>query len=191
MPDYTEFLTESQLAAEEEAWESEKLHLRYVAGIARMCADYEVGSILEMGCGTGWVPRELPETLSYVGMDANRSCLNLAHRKNVTRPFYEGDVRTWIPGYQTDLVCCFAVLKHFALSEWKSVIHAVLRHGRYGLFTQPVALECRDDQKEMKLAWPHVWVDEATLQEAVKEAGHEVLWRDNHVEPLIATRRVP
>jgi len=171
LPDYSQWLTYERLQAEETQWAdpSTRTWPSFVDWIMKIAdADEDVQSIVEFGCGTGWVPANLPPELSYVGIDANPMCLALAMKKNRGRLFSLADIRDE-HRLTYDISCAFSVLKHFGLHEWDTAVAKVLRCGvRYSLFSMPIADDTKDDGTE----FPHVWVTEQRLVRAVEKAGH-------------------
>jgi len=167
--DYSVWLDSFRLAREEQLWaESEMPHL-YANRVRQVIEEHGCRSVIELGCGTGWVPTLLPGTVEYVGVDGNPECLQYARQKT-TRLFLHADIRGL--RYPTqDLVCSFAVLKHFALEEWPAVLGKVLSHGRVGLFTMNVGPGDRDDFNE---GFAHTWVSAVTLDRAVEACGHRI-----------------
>lgn len=194
LPDYADWLTPERLAVEERLWERDQVYVRYVAAIERLAAEHRIRSIEEIGCGTGYVATALDAlaerdpTFTYIGYDRNVGCLERARAKNVDRrwvSFQNCEIRTLSPA--TDLVCGFAVLKHFRLAEWSELFTRLFRFARFGLFTIPIAAESKDDGTE----FTHVWLSEADLSAALARAGHVELWRDttDNLEPIIATQK--
>jgi SAM-dependent methyltransferase len=187
-PDYSTWLTPDRLAIEERYWADPALRTwpLFVAAIAKIRERYPINWIIEFGCGTGWVPSQLPSPVRYAGVDSNARCLALAVEKFRGRDapevgFYNADIRTveitpWSPDAPDvfDLACSFSVLKHFGLHEWDAVVAQILKHGRYGVFSMSVGSEVLDDGVE----FPHVWVTQERLRQAVQAAGHDVLWLD-------------
>lgn len=196
LPDYADWLTPERLAVEERLWERDQVYVRYVAAIEQLAvADTVFGSIVEFGCGTGYVATALDHLAKYdpdfryIGYDRNEGCLERARAKNANRrwaSFVNREIRTLSP--DADLVCGFAVLKHFRLDEWPGLFARLFRFARNGLFTIPIAAESKDDGTE----FTHVWLSESDLSAALARAGHVELWRDttDKVEPIIATRRL-
>lgn len=177
LPSYAEWLTPSRLKVEEEKWADSELRTWpiFVNWINWVLQDKNVLSMIEFGCGTGWVAKAMPPDLNYVGVDANPHCLAMAMEKNPGRWFARDDIR--IKQLHTfDLSCAFSVLKHFGLHEWDEVVGNVVGAGMVSLFSMPVGPEEKDDGTE----FPHVWVTPAHLQEAVLAAGHIVV----RLEPI-------
>jgi SAM-dependent methyltransferase len=168
-PDYSVWLTPERLGAEEAQWALTGIYRLYAERLLEVAHLEGCASVLEIGCGTGWVPTVLPPSLRYLGVDANPDCVALAMTKS-DRTFMVKDVRDLPAQEWADLVCAFAVLKHFALSEWRDVLQRVLSMGRVGLFTMNVGLQDADDFEQ---GFPHTWVSWDTLAGAVRSAGHE------------------
>lgn len=177
LPDYSAWLTPERLVHEESLWAdpAQRTWPIFVDWINRLAADDSVCSIIEYGCGTGWVPANISPKLHYVGIDANPDCLLRAMRRNPTRLFSLADVRIEQP-LTFDVACAFSFLKHFGLHEWDAIVAKVLRRGRYGLFSMPVG----DRNEDTGTEFPHVWVTEEHLREAIHAAEHELL----QMEPL-------
>lgn len=172
--DYSVWLTPERLAAEERLWKEVAIYRLYADAVLRTCEEEGCRSVLEIGCGTGWVPTLLPSEIDYTGVDANEGCLALARQKSGAR-FLNADIRG-LQHRPVDLVCSFAVLKHFALQEWTGVLARVLSFGRIGLFTMNVGPFDRDDFEQ---GFAHTWIGQETLEAAVAAAGHRIV--DQHV----------
>lgn len=190
--DYSEWLTPERLEIEERLWAEVGIHSTYATEV--IAAAY-IGlqsynrrnrelTVLEVGCGTGWTAMRLHERLKetekalwYVGVDANEGCLRLARTKS-PGGFVQADIRTLAPtgdpetDLSSDVVCAFAVFKHFALAEWKDIVVRVLKLGRAGVFTMNVGDQDLDDFSN---GFPHTWVSTLTLAQAVDAAGHTIV----------------
>lgn len=192
--DYAEWLTPERLIAEEEAWASSRDYVRYADAVTALVdSDPSICTIQELGSGTGWVPWELSQRgilrhRSYVGLDKNVHCLDKARERNAfvsQVAFGRVDLRTYHP--IADVVCSFAVLKHFRLEEWERLFVQWFRAARYGCFTVPIAGQSRADSEP---EFTHVWLSEADLAQAIRAAGHEEVRRvADPFEPIIITRR--
>ena len=169
--DYSVWLDrEGQLAAEERGWAENHEKEVYAGYLKRLFPKIgHVPTVLELGCGTGWVPALLVDTqVLYAGVDGNAGCVELARRKT-KHQFHHADLRTFELWAPVDIVCAFAVLKHFALVEWNDVVAKVLRHGRYGIFTMRIGERDLDD---LSRGFPHTLVSLERLRSAVAAAGH-------------------
>ena len=191
-PDYSVWLDDPQhLAAEELAWGFNQESKAYALWVKRIIDSKHASSVLELGCGTGWVPLQMAtlgvKNIRYTGVDGSAGCVKLARTKT-TYPFIHADLRT-LELTPVDIVCSFAVLKHFALHEWDAVVAKVLRHGKHGIFTMNVGRDFDD----FGFGFPHTTVSLVHLREAVWKAGHEVLSVETSpcggdAEPVVFTR---
>jgi len=185
--DYSEWLTPERLAEEERLWAEVAIYKLYAAETFKLVRSLNLKALIEVGCGTGWLPTALPPTLEYTGVDANAECLRLAQQKT-TQLFVQADVRNFY-WPERPLVVSFAMLKHFALFEWAEILGKVLALGRNALFTMNVGASDEDDFQH---GFPHTWVSDATLREAIRAAGHELVWATllHTGETMVHTRRV-
>ena len=173
-PDISEWYTPERIDAEEPLWSAGPYHDN-AQRVTDVCSRYNLSSVIEAGCGTGWIPTALSPSLGYIGIDNNPHMLFRARDKNPSRVFIQSDIRLLKPSLiSADLVCSFAVLKHFSLTEWSSVLSAILSIGQYGLFTQHVLL---DDRPAMEVGteFHHIWPTKPELMQAIASANHEVL----------------
>jgi predicted RNA methylase len=193
--DYADWLTPERLEIEEGHWASERMYERYAGAIRRLIRDgNDIRTILEFGAGTGWVPSVLDDLPldKYVCVDRNPGCVAKAHQRNAQRVAWVQvrsmeirDLRPF-PG-EYDLVCGFAVLKHFRVEEWQQLFVQLFASSRFGLFSMPLARRTVDDGIEHT----HVLVTEEFLAQAITAAGHRELWRDvaSLKEPIFAIGR--
>jgi len=197
-PDISEWYTPERIDSEEPLWGASKSYLIAVREVMGVCDPYGLTNVVEVGCGTAWIPTALPRHITYVGIDKNPHMLRRARVKNPDTVFIEWDIRELSKlNLTTDLVFSLGVLKHFSLDEWADRLKDILALGKYGLFTQHIFLnDARkpiDDGKE----YHHIWVTESQMIEAVDRAGHEIIWRDDtrldtgvgFPESSIATKR--
>lgn len=176
-PDYSLYLTPEQLQIEETHWATQALYKQYAALVQKLNLAPEA-RLLEVGCGTGWVPTQLPASLQYLGLDNNAGCLELARAKNPERRFVQYDIREFarcqIP---FDAVVSFAVLKHFGLHEWDQLVGYILRLAPQAAFTLPVykvdALPM--DAFDNGTDFPHVWIRQDRVERVVEQAGHRLV----------------
>jgi SAM-dependent methyltransferase len=166
MPDYSEWLSPEKLAAEETGWADSQLYMTYAAHIALLRTKSSINRILELGCGTGWVPTQFGPDVEYVGIDKNLDALNIARTKNIElRHFVQADIRDLntikINCPNAQLVCSFAVLKHFSLEEFASVFSRMLSLAPLGLFSMNFSNVVRDDGIEFH----HIWITMEWLAE--------------------------
>lgn len=198
-PDYSEWLTPKRLEIEEAYWERDKLYVGFADAIIEVCDIYAITSVIELGCGTGWVATQLPSSLNYTGLDANIWCIRAALKKDrelwangrERRAWLLSDIRDFCTGSIEDgrvyeLVCAFSVFKHFNLVEWDDVVSGVLQYGKHGLFTIPIG-ERGDNGTE----FPHVTVSIEMLEHAVRRGGHRIVSiRPQSTKEVLVTTKV-
>lgn len=186
-PDISEWYTPERVAAEEKVWAKGGDYRRNAEKIIEVCKKYGLWSVIEAGCGTGWIPGELRDTKIYYwfGVDKNPEMLRLARAKNPGKFFVRGDLRNLRNLGPAHLVCSFAVLKHFSLEDWPWVLKSILSIGTFGLFTQHML----DDGREPFDAgreWHSIWPTRQGIVDAVTAAGHEVLdICDGTLDPVV------
>lgn len=177
-PDYSTWLTNERIGTEETAWATAGFHHTYAAHIHLLRSKFNIESVLEIGCGTGWVPTQLPHTISYTGFDKNEEVLRIARLKNLaSRNFIVADVRDLrLDAIQSlvtpQLVCSFAVLKHFSLDEWDLIFDKMVNLAPFGLFTMSVADENRDDGVDFH----HVYITKERLAQALNRNGRDLIY---------------
>jgi SAM-dependent methyltransferase len=175
-PDYSSYLTPAQLDVEEKLWAEGELYKKYSTIVNRL--GLKAGAnIIEVGCGTGWVPTQLSTGIQYTGLDKNPGCLAKASEKNPERIFLNTDIRDFAPWQLWDAVITFAVLKHFGLHEWDAIVERVLSLGKAAAFTLPVyendALPM--DAFDNGVDYPHVWIRRDRLEAVLEKAGHRIV----------------
>src|SRR6266403_150141 len=169
------FRNPENFSNEVKAWHSVGFQYTYAAHIALWCSKYPIKRILELGCGIGLVPINLVPGIQYLGIDQSEEAIELATSSNSKSiEFRVRDIRNldsleWVP----DLVCSFAVLKHFSLEEWDSVFSSMLVRGDFGLFTMSIAEEDTDDG----ILVHHSWITRERLSSLLKKSGYEMLYR--------------
>lgn len=198
LPDVSQWYTPDRISAEEEIWLAGE-HYRENAGrVVEVCYAHNLTSIMEFGCGIGLIPSLLPPDLTYVaGIDANHYMIQRAEARNPNISFVLADIRQLQGASHADLVCAFALLKHFSLTEWPSILKIILSHGDYALFNQHAL---PDDRTPFDAGtdWHSAWPRRCDILSAISAAGHKVIaWDDSHVdlgvgapEAYITTRRI-
>jgi predicted TPR repeat methyltransferase len=198
LPDVSQWYTPDRISAEEDIWLAGEHYRENARRITDICHAQNLRTVLEFGCGIGLIPSVLPPEIEYVGgIDANYYMIQRAEARNPTISFAHADIRKTDGRVQVDLVCSFAVLKHFSLVEWPTILSKILAHGRFALFNQhalPDTREPFDAGKDWHSAWPR----RCDILAAISAAGHEVIdWDDSHVdsgvgapEAYITTRRI-
>lgn len=199
-PDISDWYTPERISAEEPQWEQGAAYKNYVQRILQVCRLYDLHSVVEVGCGTGWIPLALDSSLLYIaGIDKNPYMIDRSRKKNPGKTFIECDIRD-MGGLlvSADLVCSFAVLKHFSLAEWSARLRDILRLAPYGLFTQHVLLDGRSSMNTGDDGFHVIWPTRSEVLQAINDAGHELLSLDEHSlyneevgapESIIVTRR--
>lgn len=176
MNDYSEFLTAEKLEIEERGW-AEGFHNKKMADlVSSVCEKHGLVTIIEMGCGTGWVPSYLPPYLLYLGVDKNPICILHAKMKNLSHGtrtgFTQADIRNFIlPDAPFDMVVSLSVLKHFRPEEWQEVFLKIMEKGYYACFTMSIGPQVINDGVE----FPHTYITKELLLESLELAGKEIL----------------
>jgi SAM-dependent methyltransferase len=176
--DYSEFLTPEKLEIEEEGW-AEGFHNKKMADlVTSVCDDHDLITVIEMGCGTGWVPFYLPQNLLYLGVDKNSLCIQKAWAKNFKIAarrhisFVCDDIRDFIlPDAPFDMVVSLSVLKHFRPEEWQYVFIKIMEKGDYACFTMSIGPNIVNDGVE----FPHTYITKELLLESLELAGKKIL----------------
>jgi len=193
--DYSDYLMDpAHLENEESEWARQGFYKKNAGAVRDVLQSRGLKTVVEFGCGSGWVAYELGEkgySNSYIGIDKNPNCIDLAHTRNQYMTFIEGDVRDlW--SFDCDVVCAFAFLKHFSLEEWGSILCHILEYGKFGVFAVAIADHDLDDGTD----FPHTSVTLEHLDRAVAAAGHKILKTEHQAdsatgyEMLVWTERV-
>jgi cyclopropane fatty-acyl-phospholipid synthase-like methyltransferase len=194
--DFSDWMDEKRFLNEKAGWLRDKLYLEYAGMINKVCAEYNLKSILEIGCGAGLIPRHLNGDLTYSAVDANIHCVREACARNPNLEISLEDIRDFSHP-PVDLVCSFAVLKHFSLIEVSPIFKKMASFGRYFLSTIQFSDQDLDDGSE---GYPHIWMEESSLNAMVLFAEHEIVWKrtrwsgESHgitgEEKYVLTRRI-
>lgn len=211
---YNDWLTRERVATEESHWSDEvaksKGNWQYARAVARAISLVQQRpTVVEFGCGTGWVPRLLADFatsgapylrgLVYVGYDLNDECLRLARGRPTHTTMHvqfaqmdmRSAVKTHAPGH---IACCFAALKHLPISEAKRMLADLLRAGGcMGAAVFTVALSGLDEDREDECEFVHTRLARATVDRIIADAGHAVEFEEPVIgheadEILICTR---
>ncbi len=183
--DYAAWLTPDRLAEEERLWGSDYTRTwpDFIAAIERVDSISNlkgrfIQTMIEFGCGTGWVARYIPFGLIYHGVDSNEECIARARDRNPGLSFTCCDLRKHaLPPTGLDLSCAFSVMKHFGLHEWDAVLAKVLSPGRWGLFSIPLLPDDAQDFDD-GVEFPHVHIRRSRVLRAVENAGRQVYGMD-------------
>jgi SAM-dependent methyltransferase len=86
--------------------------------------------ILELGCGTGNVLKELTKQYALTGIDNAEQMLTIAKKKAPRASFYRQDIRDFkLPDQFDAILCVFDTINHLTKqSEWKSLFRASYHH---------------------------------------------------------------
>lgn len=196
LPDISQWYTAERVAEEERVWAEGQHYKENARRIESVCDKYNLATVLEFGCGTGWIPRVLDPTLLYIaGLDANPHMIALARAKNPHHRFILHDIRYPI-AMGGELCCAFAVLKHFSLADWPLVLSNILSRAHYGLFNMHALPDDREPF-DAGTEWHSSWPRRCDIVAAISAAGHIVIdWDDSHLdsgvgapEAYITTRR--
>src|ERR1044071_6564912 len=94
--------------------------------------------ICDFGCGRGWLAGEMTKFGNVVGVDLSREGVELARKAWSNVRFEVGDVTTWRPGYEFDLVVSSEVLEHIVNKRsFVETACAILRPGGFVILTTP------------------------------------------------------
>lgn len=181
LPDYSTWLTDERLAAEEKAWLEAGFHKVYAEVVDRALGRSMAPVVLELGCGIGLVPKELicvrNRPCVYYGVDANLECVRRARIRNMgVADFIEADIRDITMESDLEesfsvprpyLVCSFAVLKHFAVKELCELLARIVRMAPRAIFSIPVATQLNNDGIEFN----HSWLTWSALNSIIGGAG--------------------
>lgn len=186
--DYADWLTRERVEAEERLWARDQKYRRYATAVNELVNLYGATTVEEIGCGTGWVPTAISPR-EYIGYDRNPHCLELARAKNQNRPwasFVDAEIRTLVPQHN-DLVCAFAVLKHFSLDELPSLFQRLFGKAWFVAFTMPIANNDIEDGTE----FTHSRWSEDTVLGITQSCGLLVIGLDttDEEEPLFTAIR--
>jgi SAM-dependent methyltransferase len=98
-----------------------RLLRRFVARLGSTVEAMRPSSILDLGCGEGFVAQELARRLpgvAYVGFDVSAEAVLRARQLNPELEFHQADVLGPLPGPErADVVLCIEVLEHLASPE--------------------------------------------------------------------------
>lgn len=89
-------------------------------------------SILELGCGTGNILKNLPKSYELHGLDNSEGMLSIAQNQVPNATFYLDDMTTFKLGRKFDaILCIFDSINHLtSKSQWKKTFSNVYNHLR-------------------------------------------------------------
>ena len=185
LPDYSEYLKRPKMLdyIESEWQKTLVLHERQADCINQISEDK---NIIEIGCATGNLAK-LIKTNEYIGFDKNEECIGLAKKKNPDKKFVVNDIRDIrrSKNQQADIVCAFAIMKHFGLHEWDDIMKKIISlSNEFVIFDMPVAEYTYDDGEVH--GHHHVWMTKDDLMNRLEYLGLEVYSVNdlNPVEPI-------
>jgi predicted TPR repeat methyltransferase len=184
LPDYSEFLRKKGMLSHiENEWLKSTIHEAQAAIINEIAEDK---SIIEIGCATGNLAK-LIKSNNYTGFDKNEECIEIAKKKRPDKTFLVKDIRDVrrSKNQQADIVCAFAIMKHFGLHEWDDILKKIISlSNEFVVFDMPVAEYTYDDGE--KHGHHHVWMTNEDLMNRLEYLGLEVysVNESNPVEPI-------
>jgi SAM-dependent methyltransferase len=116
------------------------------------------GSVLELGCGTGSVLKQLSPFYDVAGLDISPRMLAIARRKCPSIQLFRGDMTNFRLKRKFDaVICVFDSINHITRwPGWQNVFaraHAHLRDG--GVFLFDVNTEAKLKDLDRKPVWVH------------------------------------
>jgi SAM-dependent methyltransferase len=179
LPDLCNWWTPERIAAEDAVWLRDQFYFDYAAKILDLAREHGLNTVAEVGCGAGYVGECLQNTgIEYTGYDGSALMIEYAKKKfphlqfgvhNLRENPMDGD------GFKPfDLVCSFAVIKHFHLTDWQYALKNTLKFGRSAL----VQIQLRTNGQssvEDGVDVPHNWLNPDAVTAAVEAAGHRVI----------------
>lgn len=179
--DISEYYVNDLGIKEEQAWTEAKQYKTYVEAVKKVITDRDVKNILEIGCGTGFVPTGLPDNVGYMGIDKNPTFIKWAIEKNnPTRQFVLEDIRNVTPEwlqikqFVPDVVVCFAVLKHFSLDEWNAITTRILSLAPLAILEMQIGTDDLDNGSRFH----HVFVTPEHMEMVLDSSGHVPLYEE-------------
>lgn len=170
--DTAEWYTPDRALTEEVAWITGGHWKKHLDFLLPRLAENSIKSIIEFGCASGLLAKELPEEIDYTGIDKYDWFLAKARRRNPSKRFTNWDARNW-EDTPRDLAMAWNFLKNFALDEWDKMLARILAAGRQAIFNVQIAPVDLDDGVE----YPHMFVSEAKVEKVVAASGHEIVDR--------------
>lgn len=163
--DYTEWVNENVEKTEADWQKAQWIHEDQFESIKHLR-----GSILEVGCGSGWLAKRITE--DYTGVDKSRELIDLARAKNQTRRFIVEDVRD-LDTDKRDHVCAFGFMKHIALKEWPFVFYTLARHAEKTLTIETPIFEVPAEDRRHE--FPHTFASRDMVYETATRNGFSIV----------------
>lgn len=113
-----------------ETYEEELEYFPYKSSLDRVIKEIREraprnGNLTDLMCGPGYLLGKIAEArgdLSLTGMDLDKRYIDFAKQKYPNIHFEEGDVQTWGPKKQSDIVICTGSLHHIPYEKQKAVL---------------------------------------------------------------------
>lgn len=192
LPDYSDFLDqEGMLEYIESEWQKNShIHKAQAELINKIVRDNKINSLIEVGSSTGNLSRLL-DVSDYTGIDKNVKSVLRALEKNKDKRFYNLDIRV-CKGieHRADLICAFAIMKHFGLHEWKDIFEILVSlSSNIVVIDVPISDKTFDDGEQY--GHHHVWFSLEELKEIFKDLDLKIVQVDysNPVEPVFVLKK--
>lgn len=172
--DISEYYQEDLALKEEQAWTETKEYLRNFDQLSTILQDCK--TIIEIGCGSGWIPTLLPAEIEYIGIDKNAHFLEMCRHKNQgkNRIFKQADIRSINTNTVFDISCSWAFLKHFSLEEFDTILTNILRLGKKAIFEVQIT---KNWEYNDGIHFHHTFVSEDRLQNVITKSGYREINR--------------
>lgn len=188
LPDYSEYLNkEGVFDFIESQWQKNlHIHQAQANAVNKLIEKIDKPVLLEVGCSTGNMAQFISDKAHYTGVDKHEPSIKLAHKKNANKKFKVSDVRTMQFKNDFDIVCAFAIMKHFGLKEWADILEILAAHSsEYLVFDMPITAGDTFDNGN-QYGHHHVFMNEQDLMKHAKKLKLELIEKDttNPVEPI-------
>ncbi|OGP75038.1 MAG: hypothetical protein A2V86_05690 [Deltaproteobacteria bacterium RBG_16_49_23] len=167
----------------------EAIHRSILSKLVRKFLVFPTEKVLEVGCGSGLVYRELiPEVLvnsSYVGVDNSTKMLEIARKRFPMGQFVYGDVYDLqFPSNSFDMTLCFEVLGH--LPEIQKPIDELFRvAGRLVIFTVWISPEyqtlCQTEEIQNSRFLHKLYSHDEIISAVRQAVGGEPHWIETRI----------
>ncbi len=174
-PDFDKWWTAERIKESDAAWLQSREYLAFATRIRDVMQTYSLKSIIELGCGAGYIGGVLATEFYYIGIDGSAEMVEWAKLKNPGATFLQGNLRN-LEDIYADLVCCFSTVKHFSLTEWRQIVHNILQVGEYGLIEMQISTEeAVDTSDTSNIDFHHTFVPDCDIEKTWRDAGHEII----------------
>lgn len=191
-PDYSDFLDkEGMLEYIESEWKkNEHIHRAQAELVNKVVEENGILSLTEVGSSTGNMSQFL-KVSKYTGIDKNESSVLLAREKNKDKEYHIGDIRSCKNMDKSELVCAFAIMKHFGLHEWSDILDILAYLStKIVVIDVPIANKTFDDGEQH--GHHHVWFNIDDLIKVFKSLRLEIVRMDysNSIEPIFILKKI-